>query len=136
MLFFVQINGGNISDAFREQVINYKVTTSLFDLVAAAAIRFFILIFFYAILYINHWIVIAVSFIYIKIRLHLIINQFLNIAYYNSFVCFSDKQSVYLHMASCSTASISSSVDNYIIYSQLGRSLVPRLQSHTTGALC
>ncbi|CAO1361732.1 unnamed protein product [Diamesa serratosioi] len=57
----VVINGGNIYDAFREQVINYKITTSLFDIVAAAALRFFVLIFFYAIIYINHWIVIALT---------------------------------------------------------------------------
>lgn len=103
-----QINGGNIYDAFQKQVINYKVSTSLFDLVAAAALRFFILILFYAIIYINHWIVIAVSlFFFIILRLLLLLNQFpIYIAYNNSIMCFSDKQSVHLYLASFTTACI------------------------------
>jgi len=58
----LQINGDNIFTAFHKQIVEYTVYKSLFDVVAIAICRFVVLIFFYAILYINHWSIIAVGF--------------------------------------------------------------------------
>jgi StAR-related lipid transfer protein 3 len=58
-LICVVITGENIYKALEEQVLNYTIEKSLFDVVVAAAARFIILIFFYGILQINHWIIIA-----------------------------------------------------------------------------
>lgn len=55
------INGENIYKALESQIVNYTIETSLFDVVVTAAARFFILILFYAILKIDHWIVIALT---------------------------------------------------------------------------
>lgn len=57
----VVINGVNIYKAIEDQVLNYNIETSLFDVVGAAGIRFILLIFFYGILKINHWIIIALT---------------------------------------------------------------------------
>lgn len=57
----VVINGENIYKALDEQVLHYDIETSLFDVVGAAAIRFILLIFFYGMLKINHWIIIALT---------------------------------------------------------------------------
>lgn len=62
-MFLLQITGDNIYNALRTQVVHYTIYTSLFDIVMAAICRFVVLILFYAILYINHWIIIAVSLI-------------------------------------------------------------------------
>jgi StAR-related lipid transfer protein 3 len=56
-----QITGENIYHAFDVQVKNYSIYTSLFDIVFNAVIRFVFLILFYGIIYINHWIIVAVS---------------------------------------------------------------------------
>lgn len=61
VLLCFQLNGEYIIKALTEQVIHYKIQTSLFDIVLVALCRFMVLIFFYAFLYINHWIVISVS---------------------------------------------------------------------------
>ncbi|XP_055689095.1 steroidogenic acute regulatory protein-like [Lutzomyia longipalpis] len=60
-LICVMITGDNIYNALRTQVLHYTIYTSLFDIVMAAICRFVVLILFYAILYINHWIIIAAS---------------------------------------------------------------------------
>jgi len=60
MHFCSQINGDNIFTAFHKQIVEYTIYKSLFDVVAVAICRFLVLIFFYAILYINHWSIIAV----------------------------------------------------------------------------
>lgn len=48
--------------ALKEQVYQYNIHTSLFDIFMVALCRFTVLLLFYALLYLNHWIVIAVSF--------------------------------------------------------------------------
>lgn len=58
-LICVVIPGENIYKALEYQIINYSIETSLFDVVVAAAVRFILLIFFYAMLKCNHWIIIA-----------------------------------------------------------------------------
>ncbi|XP_016930441.2 steroidogenic acute regulatory protein-like [Drosophila suzukii] len=60
-LICIVINGDNIFTAFHKQIVEYTVYKSLFDVVALAICRFVVLIFFYAILYINHWSIIALS---------------------------------------------------------------------------
>lgn len=55
----IVINGENIYQSLENQIIHYTIEKSLFDVVVTAAARFIILIFFYAILQINHWIIIA-----------------------------------------------------------------------------
>ncbi|XP_016972407.1 steroidogenic acute regulatory protein-like [Drosophila rhopaloa] len=60
-LICIVINGDNIFNAFHKQIVEYTIYKSLFDVVAIAICRFVVLIFFYAILYINHWSVIALS---------------------------------------------------------------------------
>ncbi|XP_017097546.2 steroidogenic acute regulatory protein-like [Drosophila bipectinata] len=60
-LICIVIDGDNIFNAFRKQILEYTIYKSLFDVVALAIFRFLILIFFYAILYINHWSIISFS---------------------------------------------------------------------------
>ncbi|EDW92562.1 steroidogenic acute regulatory protein-like [Drosophila yakuba] len=60
-LICIVINGDNIFTAFHKQIVEYTIYKSLFDVVAVAICRFVVLIFFYAILYINHWSIIALS---------------------------------------------------------------------------
>ncbi|EDW02245.1 steroidogenic acute regulatory protein-like [Drosophila grimshawi] len=60
-LICIVIGGDNIFQAFQKQIMHYTIYTSLFDIVATAICRFIILIFFYAMLYINHWSIIALS---------------------------------------------------------------------------
>lgn len=57
----IMLTGDNIRDALNKQVYHYNIETSLFDVVMIAVCRFSILLFFYACLYINHWIIIASS---------------------------------------------------------------------------
>jgi hypothetical protein len=59
-LYNSQITGENIYHAFDVQVKNYSIYTSLFDIVINALVRFIFLILFYGIIYINHWIIVAV----------------------------------------------------------------------------
>ena len=58
-LICIAINGENILEAMKNQIVNYTIQKSLFDVVAIAAARFAILILFYAMIQINHWIIIA-----------------------------------------------------------------------------
>ncbi|KAJ8942314.1 hypothetical protein NQ318_005306 [Aromia moschata] len=57
----VMLNGEFIVKALTEQVIHYNIHTSLFDVVLVAFSRFVVLLLFYALLYINHWIIISIS---------------------------------------------------------------------------
>ncbi|KAH0955926.1 hypothetical protein HN011_007514 [Eciton burchellii] len=60
-LICIMVAGESLSTAFLDQVIHYHIKTSLFDIVMAAICRFTILLLFYALLYLNHWIIIAIS---------------------------------------------------------------------------
>lgn len=56
-----QMHGDTIQKAFREQVLEYTIQSSLFDIVTMALIRFVFLNSFYGLFRMNHWIIIAVS---------------------------------------------------------------------------
>ncbi|CAD7078058.1 unnamed protein product [Hermetia illucens] len=58
-LICVMVSGDNIYNALKTQVLHYSIYTSLFDIVVVAIFRFLILALFYAVFYINHWIIIA-----------------------------------------------------------------------------
>lgn len=60
-LICILITGDNIYNALKTQIIHYTIYASLFDIVMAAICRFTVLILFYALLYINHWSIIALS---------------------------------------------------------------------------
>ncbi|KYN07617.1 PREDICTED: steroidogenic acute regulatory protein-like [Cyphomyrmex costatus] len=60
-LICTMIAGESLSTAFTDQVIHYHIKTSLFDIVMAAICRFTVLLLFYALLYLNHWIIVAIS---------------------------------------------------------------------------
>lgn len=60
-LICIMLRGENIWIAFDQQIKHYNIQTSLFDIVLAALCRFVVLSLFYAIFYINHWIVISLS---------------------------------------------------------------------------
>lgn len=60
-LICTMLGGGDVETAFVNQVVHYNMKTSLFDIVMAAVCRFTVLLLFYALLYINHWIIIALS---------------------------------------------------------------------------
>lgn len=60
-LISVAVTGESVKKAFQEQVIHYSVYTSLFDIVMASICRFVVLILFYAVIYLNHWNIIALS---------------------------------------------------------------------------
>ncbi|KAF4522698.1 hypothetical protein B566_EDAN012715 [Ephemera danica] len=60
-LICIMLIGTDIVTALENQIVHYNVHTSMFDVVMASACRFTILLLFYALLYINHWIVIALS---------------------------------------------------------------------------
>jgi hypothetical protein len=84
---FLQLMGKDIVTALENQIVHYNVHTSMFDVVVscflwynnffcfknmiffqmASACRFTVLLLFYALLYINHWVVIAVSIFYQEI---------------------------------------------------------------------
>lgn len=60
-LICTMIAGESLNTAFEKQVIHYHIKTSLFDIVMAAICRFTVLLLFYALLYLNHWIIVAIS---------------------------------------------------------------------------
>ncbi|XP_061387643.1 steroidogenic acute regulatory protein-like [Musca vetustissima] len=60
-LICIMLNGDNIFVALQKQIVHYTIEASLFDVVAAAICRFVVLIFFYALLYVNNWFIIALS---------------------------------------------------------------------------
>ncbi|KAF7992253.1 hypothetical protein HCN44_001578 [Aphidius gifuensis] len=53
--------GQSITTAFEKQLIHYDIKTSLIDIVIVAAIRFTFLLLFYGLIYMNHWIIVAIS---------------------------------------------------------------------------
>lgn len=55
------MNGDTIANAFKVQVLNYSIQTSLFDINLMAFLRFFFLLTFYGLFILNHWSVIFVS---------------------------------------------------------------------------
>lgn len=57
------MNGDNIANAFKVQVLNYSIQTSLFDIIMVAFLRFLFLLIFYGLFIINHWSVIFVSYL-------------------------------------------------------------------------
>ncbi|XP_034939619.1 steroidogenic acute regulatory protein-like [Chelonus insularis] len=60
-LLCTTIAGENISTAFVQQVLHYNISTSLFDIVFSTLTRFIVLLFFYALLQLNHWIIVALT---------------------------------------------------------------------------
>lgn len=60
-LICATIAGESAESAFVDQVVHYNISTSLFDIVMAAICRFTVLLLFYALLYINHWFIVALS---------------------------------------------------------------------------
>ncbi|ROT75995.1 putative stAR-related lipid transfer protein 3 [Penaeus vannamei] len=57
----ILINGENLVKALEEEVEHYSIKTSIFDIVMTAAIRFTVLLLFYALLHINHWWLVALT---------------------------------------------------------------------------
>lgn len=57
----IVIKGANIKESLENEIIHYDIQKSLFDIVALASSRFLILILFYALCYVSHWFIIAVS---------------------------------------------------------------------------
>ncbi|KAK9503598.1 hypothetical protein O3M35_010126 [Rhynocoris fuscipes] len=51
----------NFYDVIRKEILHYCIKTSSFDIVMASAARFIILLLFYALLRINHWIIVAIT---------------------------------------------------------------------------
>ncbi|KAK5648235.1 hypothetical protein RI129_003127 [Pyrocoelia pectoralis] len=60
-LICIMINGDNISNAIDKEIYHYTIHTSLFDIVLVAVLRFLMLLLFYGLCSINHWIIIALS---------------------------------------------------------------------------
>ncbi|XP_066603973.1 steroidogenic acute regulatory protein-like isoform X2 [Prorops nasuta] len=60
-LICTMIDGESLPAAFVNQVVHYHVKTSFFDIVMAAICRFTVLLLFYALVYMNHWIIVATS---------------------------------------------------------------------------
>ncbi|XP_014208412.1 steroidogenic acute regulatory protein-like [Copidosoma floridanum] len=60
-MFCIVISGANVQTAFVDEIIHYQIKTSLSDVVALAALRFVILLFFYAVLQIDHWSIVALT---------------------------------------------------------------------------
>ncbi|CAH2056467.1 unnamed protein product, partial [Iphiclides podalirius] len=60
-LICVMMRGETLMQIFNQEIVQYSIKTSLFDIVLVAVLRFLLLILFYAALYINNWSVIALS---------------------------------------------------------------------------
>ena len=60
-LITVIVTGRDLEKAMRQQVVEYRITSSMFDCVMAAALRFAACIICYAIFGLRHWWPIAVS---------------------------------------------------------------------------
>lgn len=65
---FLQMRGDTIVNALKEQVLNYTIQKSLFDIILAALVRFILLLTFYGVFAINHWSIIAVSVLTEKVQ--------------------------------------------------------------------
>ncbi|CAL7946152.1 unnamed protein product [Xylocopa violacea] len=60
-LICTMIAGESVESAFVNQVVHYHIKTSLFDIVMTAVCRFTVLLLFYALLHLDHWIIVALS---------------------------------------------------------------------------
>ncbi|XP_076635290.1 steroidogenic acute regulatory protein-like [Colletes latitarsis] len=60
-LICTMIAGESLKSAFINQIVHYHIKTSLFDIVMAAICRFTILLMFYSLLHLNHWIIVALT---------------------------------------------------------------------------
>ncbi|XP_076668211.1 steroidogenic acute regulatory protein-like [Andrena cerasifolii] len=60
-LICTMIAGESLESAFMNQVVHYHIKTSLFDIVMTGICRFTVLLLFYALLYLDHWIIVALS---------------------------------------------------------------------------
>ncbi|XP_046819300.1 steroidogenic acute regulatory protein-like isoform X1 [Vespa crabro] len=64
-LICTMIAGENLETAFINQIVHYHIKTSLFDIVVrirmTAICRFTVLLLFYALLHLNHWIIVALT---------------------------------------------------------------------------
>lgn len=60
-LICTMIAGESLQSAFLNQVVHYHIKTSLFDIVMAAICRFTVLLLFYALLHLDHWIIVALT---------------------------------------------------------------------------
>lgn len=60
-LICTMIAGESLENAFMNQVVHYHIKTSLFDIVMAAICRFTVLLLFYALLHVDHWIFVALT---------------------------------------------------------------------------
>lgn len=63
MLWFICImmHGETFVNALKEQVLNYTIQKSLFDIILAAFVRFTLLLTFYGVFAINHWCIITLT---------------------------------------------------------------------------
>lgn len=92
------MKGETILNALKEQVIHFSIENSLFDIVVVSFARFLLLITFYGVFAINHWIIIAVSLVCFKI-LQKIFIFFLLLkfsAHHNHFMCIPNTKSFIL----------------------------------------
>ncbi|XP_076752100.1 steroidogenic acute regulatory protein-like isoform X1 [Xylocopa sonorina] len=60
-LICTMIAGESVESAFVNQVVHYHIKSSLFDIVMTAVCRFTVLLLFYALLHLDHWIIVALS---------------------------------------------------------------------------
>ncbi|XP_029054670.1 steroidogenic acute regulatory protein-like [Osmia bicornis bicornis] len=60
-LICTMIAGESLESAFMNQVVHYHIKTSLFDIVMAAICRFTVLLLFYALLRLDHWVIVALT---------------------------------------------------------------------------
>ncbi|XP_003393487.1 steroidogenic acute regulatory protein-like [Bombus terrestris] len=60
-LICTMIAGESLESAFMNQVVHYHIKTSLFDIVMAAICRFTVLLLFYALLHLDHCIIVALT---------------------------------------------------------------------------
>ncbi|KAB7498102.1 Steroidogenic acute regulatory protein-like [Armadillidium nasatum] len=55
----ILVDGSNILEALKEQILHYTIKSSVFDVVMCSFFRFALLILFYAIIHISHWWLVA-----------------------------------------------------------------------------
>jgi len=60
-LVCVVLSGVNVFAEIKDQIVNYSIETSLFDVVASSLARFVLLIFVYAVVRMDHWWMIALT---------------------------------------------------------------------------
>uniref|UniRef100_A0A2P2I6W5 StAR-related lipid transfer protein 3-like n=1 Tax=Hirondellea gigas TaxID=1518452 RepID=A0A2P2I6W5_9CRUS len=57
----VLINGQSLKDGLSKEILHYSFVTSMFDMVVCSGLRFLFLLLFYAVIYIQHYWVVAVT---------------------------------------------------------------------------